>query len=294
MGHNFRKIADLWIGRRARHGHTVKAARDAVAHLKPIAVITGGSRGIGAALALEFAREGYDVALIARDAGALTMTAARIGIGTGRNAMALPLDITLADAPLEIEQALAARGYYAHILVNNAGIGLSGLFERHTPVEIDQLVAINMAAPTRLMLHTLAAMKARQQGGILNIASLGGYAPGPYQAAYYASKAYILSLTEAVAAEVAGLGVRVTVVAPGPIETGFHASMSAENARYRKYLPSMTPEAVARRTVRGFLLGRRVIVPGALNSLLFAALKLMPHAITVPIVAWLLASGKPK
>lgn len=294
MGHKFQKIADLWIGRRARHDPAVEAARDAVAHLKPMVVITGASRGIGTALALEFARQAYDVALIARNAGGLIDTAGRISNLTGRNAIALPLDITLADAPPEIDRTLAAHGYYVHILVNNAGMGLSGLFECHTPGEIDELVAVNMAAPTRLMLHTLGAMRARQQGGILNIASLGGYVPGPYQAAYYASKAYVLSLTEAVAAEVAGLGVRVAVVAPGPVETGFHASMSAENAHYRKYLPSMTPEAVARRAVRGFLLGRRVIVPGAFNSLLFAAQKLTPHPITVPIVAWLLASRAPK
>ena len=105
-------------------------------------------------------------------------------------------------------------------------------------------------------------MKARGAGGILNVASLGGYAPGPYQAAYYASKAYVLSLTEALAAEAAGSGVRICVVAPGPVETRFHAKMGGEGAFYRSFIRAQTPKAVAASAYRGFMLGRRVVVPG--------------------------------
>jgi short-subunit dehydrogenase len=131
-------------------------------------------------------------------------------------------------------------------------------------------------------------MMSRGRGGILNIASLGGYAPGPHQAAYYASKAYVLSLTEALAAEASGLGVRICVVAPGPVETGFHADMGAEHALYRQLLPSMTPEQVAASAYRGFRFGRRVVIPGVFNRLLFTSLKVLPHPISVPLVGLLL------
>ncbi len=122
------------------------------------------------------------------------------------------------------------------MLVNNAGIGLSGRFDDHSHEEIEALLALNVTALTRLMRHVLPQMRARGRGGVLNIASLGGYVPGPHQAVYYASKAYVISLSEAVASELAGTGVRVAVVAPGPVATGFHAAMGAENARYRAWL----------------------------------------------------------
>jgi short-subunit dehydrogenase len=136
-------------------------------------------------------------------------------------------------------------------------------------------------------------MRARKTGGILNIASLGGYAPGPYQATYYASKAYLISLSEAVAAEVRHDGVRVTVVAPGPVDTDFHAKMNAESAIYRRLLPSSSPESVARWAVQGFELGLKVVVPGAFNLLGAVTLRLLPHVVLVPIMAWLLKPRRP-
>jgi short-subunit dehydrogenase len=135
-------------------------------------------------------------------------------------------------------------------------------------------------------------MRARRQGGILNVASLGGAVPGPYQAVYYASKAYILSLTEAIGAEIAGEGVRISVLAPGPVETGFHAAMDAETSLYRVLLPSLMPERAARAAHLGFRLGRRVIVPGLLNMGLYGAVRVLPHPISVPLIRILLALRK--
>jgi hypothetical protein len=134
-------------------------------------------------------------------------------------------------------------------------------------------------------------MLARGRGGIINISSLGGYGPGPYQAAYYASKAYVISLSEAVASEVAGSGVRICAVAPGPVGTRFHHDMQAETAPYRRLLPELTPERVARSAYLGFRLRRRVVVPGVLNMLAALALRVMPHPLTVPILGWLLRPG---
>ena len=255
---------------------------------KPIVLVTGGSRGIGAALALQFSRAGHEVAILARSAPDLEAAAARIEAQTKRQIVCIVADVTDPQAPAKIDAALAARGFYLDVLVNNAGAGLSGPFTGHSPAGIDNLVSVNVAAPARLMAHALQAMTARRRGGILNVASLGGYAPGPYQAAYYASKAYMISLTEAVASETAGSGIRIAVVAPGPVNTTFHASMGAEAALYRTLIPPMSPARVAGAAYRGFMRGQRVIVPGLINRGLLVFLKILPHPVSVPIVGWLL------
>jgi uncharacterized protein len=288
------RLCDLWVRRYADVGPAVLAARAAVAHLKPIIVVTGGSRGLGAALAMRFAIAGHDIAIVAREPEALAATAERIRAATGRNIIALPCDITSPSAPADIDRELAARGYYQDILVNNAGFGLSGPFDGHAAADLDQLTAVNMSAPTRLMRNALKAMRARQLGGLLNVASLGGYVPGPNQAAYYASKSYILSLTEAVGSETRGQGIRITALAPGPLNTRFHGLMGAEDARYRRLLPALSAERAAHIAYRGFTLGRRVIVPGMFNWLLFAGVRAFPHAITVPVTGWLLARHQQK
>ena len=255
---------------------------------KPIVLVTGGSRGIGAELALKFSQSGHDVAILARSEPELEVAAAKIKAQTGREIVCIACDATKPEALAKIDAELAARGFYLDILVNNAGVGLGGPFNGHAPEDLEALIAINVAAPSRLMLHALPGMMARGRGGILNIASLGGYAPGPNQAAYYASKSYIISLSEAVAAEVIESGVRVAVVVPGPVNTTFHASMAADTAFYRYLIPAMSPERVAGAAYRGYMRGQRVIVPGLFNPFLFLFLKILPHPISVPIVGWLL------
>ena len=134
-------------------------------------------------------------------------------------------------------------------------------------------------------------MRVRGRGGILNLASLGGYAPGPNQAAYYASKAYVLSLTEAIAAETAGEGVRVCALAPGPVNTRWHARW-ARSAFYRSFVPPASARSVARAGYLGFVLGLRVTIPGLINPFLALAMRIMPHRIVIPIVGWLLRPRK--
>lgn len=283
-------IADLWIGRYAKPN---PAARVQVQALAPAVVVTGASRGIGRALAHRFARVGRNVVLIARTREALDVTARDIARDTGASVHSVALDITDRDAPDRMDAALREAGVYADVLVNNAGIGLAGCFTDHSQEDLERLIAINITAATRLMRHALAPMLARGSGGVLNVGSLGGLVPGPNQAAYYASKAYLLSLTEAVAHEVRGRGVRIAVVAPGPVETTFHETMRAETALYRTIIPSLTADAVARSAYCGFLVGRTVIVPGVLPTFSALAVKLLPHAITVPLVGWLLALRQP-
>lgn len=280
------RLIDRWLARSARPD---EAALAAVTGLAPATVITGASRGIGLALAERFAETGHAVVLVARSASQLDAAADRVRRRVpGATILTLPLDVTTPDAGPAIDRFLADHGRYLDVLVNNAAIGLGGPFEQGAASAIDDLVALNVAALTRLVRHALPGMKARGRGGILNVSSLGGAVPGPYQAAYYASKAYVQSLTEAVAAESAGSGVRIAVVAPGPVETGFHASMQADNALYRRLMPAMKPRQVARAAVSGFLLGRRVIHPGIIAPFAALAVRLLPHAITVPLVARLL------
>ena len=154
--------------------------------------------------------------------------------------------------------------------------------------EIDGLVALNMAALTRLMRAVLPDMLVRGRGGVINIASLGGYGPGAYQAAYYASKAYVISLSEAVAYEVRGQGVRIMAVAPGPVETAFHAKMGADHALYRYVIPPVSARRVARSALRGFRLGAKVVRPGLVSPVLMILVRAVPHPVSIPIIALLL------
>ena len=206
------------------------AALAAFDGLKPMVVVTGGSEGIGFELARRFAAAGSDVLLVARSAEVLEQAAAQIRAECKVNAVTLAADLTAPGTVAAIEEALASQGAYADVLVNNAGIGLSGPFHTHAPDAVLRLLDLNVRALTQLTHHFLPGMRTRGRGGILNVASLGGYAPGPNQGAYYASKAYVLSLTEAIAAETAGEGVRVCALAPGPVNTRFHARMGAEGA----------------------------------------------------------------
>lgn len=280
-----RPLADAWIGRRAAPS---AAALAEIAGRAPATVVTGASAGIGLALARRFAAAGDSVVLVARRAQALDDAAAEIAAQTGARPLTLALDVTSPSAAETIDAALAARGLYLDVLVNNAGMGLAGPFAEHDAIEVERLLDLNIKALTRLMHHALPSMRARARGGVLNVASLGGYAPGPYQALYYASKAYVISLSEAAAAEVAGEGVRVAVVAPGPVDTGFHADMGAEGAFYRLALPSMTPARVAGAAYRGYVLGQRVIIPGLMSKLNGMGMRIVPHAALVPFIGWLL------
>jgi short-subunit dehydrogenase len=280
-----RRVLDAWL---SRHAMPSKAAIEEVARLKPVVVVTGASRGIGCAIARRFAKAGCDVALLARGLDPLCEAAAAIEHDFAVTALTLPIDITGANAPKTIDAKLAERGFYIDVLVNSAGVGLSGRFEEHGPEVVEHLLELNVVALTRLMHHVLPGMLGRARGGILNVASLGGLVPGPYQAAYYASKAYVISLTEAAAAENKGRGVRFTAAAPGPVNTGFHALMDSEWSFYRLLIPPLSPERTANSAYRGYVLGFRVVVPGLMNKLMWPALRVLPHRLLLPLIGWLL------
>ncbi len=254
----------------------------------PYTVVTGASRGLGRALARTFGEHGNNVLLVARNEERLKAAAARVATSARGRIEVLALDLASEGAIAKIDKKLDALNGYCDILINNAGLGYAGAFSGQDEDALRRLIAVNIDALSRLMRHFLPGMLTRGRGGILNVASLGGYVPGPHQAAYYASKAYVIALTEAVAAEVAGQGVRVCALAPGPIATGFHAAMGAEEAYYLKFMGLARAQTIARAAYREFYWGRTIIVPGLIPSLIAIALRFLPHPLSVPIVGWLL------
>jgi uncharacterized protein len=278
----------LTQGWRRRYWRVDAAALAAFADLRPMTVVTGASEGIGLALAQRFAAAGHDVLLVARRPEPLSQAAGGIRAGFKVDAVAVPVDITSPQAIACIEAELARQHAYADVLINNAGIGLAGPVHQNSPEAVMGLIDLNVRALTALTRHFLPGMRTRGRGGILNVASLGGYAPGPYQAVYYASKAFVLSLTEALAAETAGEGVRICALAPGPVATAFHLRMGAGSSFYVRLLPAASAAAVARVGYRGFALGWRVTVAGVLDPFMLLAMRVLPHRLLLPFIAFLL------
>lgn len=261
---------------------------DGAPQFRPVAVVTGASDGIGRAFAFELARRGHDLLLIARTPGPLEATAAAVARETGRRVDVVSVDLTARDFLSAIEAKLAAEGAYPALLVNNAGTGLAGKFQKAEREELRRLVDLNMGALAELTHWALRDMLDRGAGGIINVSSLGGLVPGPNQAAYYASKAFVTSLTEAISWEVRGRGVTVTAVSPGPVRTEFHARMGSEQSKYLRILGTIRPERVARAACLGNRLGLTIVHPRLLDWPMALALRLTPHVILVPIVSWLL------
>jgi uncharacterized protein len=251
-------------------------------------VITGASEGIGRAIAERFAGLGRDVILVARSETAVREAASAIAARHRVRTLPLALDVTTLDAGAAIAVAARAGGGHVDVLVNNAGMGLSGPFVEADEADIERLLDLNVGAATRLTRHFLPGMRERRRGGVINVASLAGYTPGPWQAVYYASKAYLVSFSEAIAVEVAPDRVRVTAAVPGPIDTGFHDKMRAGTSYYRRLIPVPGPTMVAWATVAGWRLGLRVVVCDPLSIATFPFLRFMPHRLLIPIVGWLM------
>lgn len=255
----------------------------------PAIVVTGGSDGIGRALAAEFARPRQTLVLMGRDLERLAAAKIELEATPNVRVLTLRLDLIAPNALSTLKAFLNAEQLWIETLINSAGIGSAGPFADETPEKIDDLVAINIAALTKLTRFALDHMRAEGRGTIINLSSLGAYAPGPNQAVYYASKAYVLSLTEALAHEVKSQGIRVMAVVPGPVRTNFHARMGARSAWYLRLMPVPQPAVIARYVAIAHALGFRVIAPGLLTVALIPAMKIMPHRLLLPMIGFLLA-----
>ena len=184
-------------------------------------LVTGASSGIGLELARELAKQGSNLVLVARDRTRLEAAATSLARDWGVQAEVLPADLARPDSPAALTAEISARGLQVDVLVNNAGIGLWGEFARTSLDDERRLIELNVLACMALTKLVLPGMLARRRGRILNVASTAAFFPGPQMAAYYASKAFVLSFSQAVAHELSGSGVTVTSLCPGPVRTAF-------------------------------------------------------------------------
>src|SRR3984885_4476252 len=218
--------------------------KESAAKTRQVVVITGASAGIGAALARVFAAHGHDLVLIARREARLDALADEIA-ATGRpRPLVLPVDLAQPDAAARIKAELAAHALEPQYIVNNAGFGLVGEAAQLDHAEQLTMIDLNIRSLTELSL-AFADTLARLRGGILNVASVAGFIPGPGMAVYYASKAYVLSFSEALHHELARRGVRVSVLCPGPVPTEFQARAGLGKVRATSFL-GCTPEECAK------------------------------------------------
>ncbi|HKS84391.1 MAG TPA: SDR family oxidoreductase [Pseudolabrys sp.] len=243
---------------------------------RPVTLITGASAGIGAALARVFSRHGHDLALVARRVDRLHTLADEIASAGARPPIVIACDLLQPGAVRQIIDALAAQGAEPQFVVNNAGFGLVGQATSSDRDEQLQMIDLNVRVLTELSLAFVDSL-ARHRGGLLNVGSMAGFLPGPGMAVYYATKAYVLSFTEALHSELKPHGIRVAVLCPGPVPTEFAARAGIKGGQLPPSIITQSAEAVAEAGYRGLMDGHRTIVPGALNRLITVLIRLVPR-----------------
>lgn len=246
------------------------------------ALITGASSGIGRELARLFAADGHNLVLVARDEVRLGQLAEELRGAHGVDVTVLPKDLASPQAADEIAAELSRLGVEVDALVNNAGFNVYGAFADTDGQRELQMLQVNVVALTRLTKLLLRGMLARRTGRILNIGSTGSFAPGPFDAVYCASKAYVLSFSEAIAEELAGTGVTVTALCPGATKTEFaeRAGMT-DTPMFRGRLAE--PADVALLGYRALMRGRRVAIHGLGNALMTFSIRLSPRAMVASV-----------
>jgi uncharacterized protein len=267
---------------------------DGALKARHVVVITGASAGIGAALARVFAAHGHDLVLIARREGKLDALADEIAAAGHIRPLVLPVDLTRPDGAERIASQLAAHGLEPQYIVNNAGFGLIGAAAELDRAEQLAMIDLNIRVLTELSLAFIDPLS-RLHGGILNVASVAGFLPGPGMAVYYATKAYVLSFSEALNCELKSQGVRVTALCPGPVPTEFQARAGIPEVelpngqRVPRALGSnslsRTAEQVAAAGYAGLMRGRRVVIPGVGNKAVALLAWLTPHRVMLEIIA---------
>lgn len=250
------------------------------------ALITGASTGIGYALSKCFAADHHNLVLVARQEQKLRQVAEELQGQFDVSVKVLVADLARPESPQKIAEEIRRESLRIDYLVNNAGFGLGGKFaETDLTVELE-MMQVNMVALVHLTKLFLPEMLAHGAGKILNVASTAAFQPGPLMAVYYATKAFVLSFTEAIANELSGTGVTVTALCPGPTRSEFQQRAHIQNTRLVKAKPLgfMTAEAVARIGYRGFMQGKRLVIPGLMNTIGVQSLRLAPRRVVTQVV----------
>ena len=251
---------------------------------KQTALITGASSGIGYELTKQFAQNGYNLVLIARNEAKLNQLAADLEKTYHISVKVLPKDLSKAAAPDEIYEQLQAESIHVDVLVNNAGFATYGLFtEGDLNAEL-QMMQLNMVTLTHLSKLFLQGMLKRKTGKIMNVASTASFQPGPLMAVYYATKAYVLSFSEALANEVKDQGITVTALCPGPTESGFQQRAAMEESKLVNGQKIMDAITVAQVGYQGLMDGKTVVIPGLKNKVLAMTPRFVPRNMVTQIV----------
>jgi hypothetical protein len=253
---------------------------------KQTALVTGASAGLGREYARLFAHDGHDLVLVARRRERLDELSRELAAAHGTTCLVIAVDLAAPSAGQQIADQVQAAGRSIDFLVNNAAFGGRGAFARSDRRRQLEMIDVNVRALVELTHRFLPAMLERKQGRILNIASIAGFVPGPFMATYYASKAFVVSFTEALASELHGTGVTATASCPGPTATEFGdvAGSSGSNL-FRRHLADAV--SVARHGYRAMLAGTVVAIPGLQNKLSAQSIRIAPRAVVRAIAAGL-------
>lgn len=247
------------------------------------ALITGATGGLGIQLCREFARHGYHLIITARNPSRLRNLAARLRAAYAVAVTPIAADLNQEDAVRRLYEKIQDAGIAVNVLVNNAGFGLGGPYSTNKLRLQDAMIRVNILAPTRLCRLFLPEMLKRGHGGILNVGSIGGFMGGPGNAVYCASKAYVVSLSEALADETRGSGVRVMAVCPGPIHTGFAKRANMESTLLSHY-GVMDARQVAALSYRAFACGQgSLFIPGFWNFAAVTLGRLIPRCVSTHV-----------
>lgn len=245
--------------------------------MKDTVLVTGASGGLGPELARCFAKDGCDVILTARSEQALCDIAAQFAADYGITATPIAVDLSHPDGVDALLNAVKERGLQVDVLVNNAGFGDFGPFADCDIRKQEDMIALNITALVKLTHAVLPAMKERGRGKILQVASIAAFQAGPLMSIYYATKAFVLSFSQALSHELKNSGITVTALCPGPIKTGFEDAANLDNSKLFSSLKVATAEQVAVYGYRALNQGRTVAIHGVLNNLMIFGERFLPR-----------------
>jgi short-subunit dehydrogenase len=250
--------------------------------MKKTALITGATSGLGYEFVKLFAEDGYNLVLVARDRKKLEEIKQSYN---NIEVAVIAKDLSVQGAPVEVFEEVEKQGFAIDVLVNNAGFGLMGRFDELDIQKQLNMIQLNIAALTELTYYCLQKMKQRNSGRILNIASTAAFQPGPLMAVYYATKAFVLSFSEALVEELAGSAVTVTTLCPGPTKTNFGSVANVEGTKM--FSRAMASDIVAKKGYEALMSGKRVIVTGGFNKAGALGAKFMPRSIAAKIAKYI-------